>query len=114
MLVWSEPSTLFLLNSLDKTSYTWAMHWLPIAPIPINAELPPLKSVYLHVHCNRKQINHKNIGMTEAKKRELSDNFTKLMVRTIVVWAFKFNLFHYWIIVQRQTTHTNSDQVNLK
>lgn len=29
--------------------------------------------------------------MTEAKKKELSDNFTKLMVRTIVVWAFKFN-----------------------
>ena len=93
-------------------SYTWAMHWLPIAPIPINAELPPLKSVYLH--CNRQQINNKKIQMTEAKKKELSDNFTKLMVRTIVVWAFKFNLLHYWIIVQRQTTHTNSDQVNLK
>ena len=68
------------------------MHWLPIAPIPINAELPPLKSVYLH--CNRQQINNKKIQMTEAKKKELSDNFTKLMVRTIVVWAFKFNLLH--------------------
>ena len=46
-----------------------------IAPIPINAELPPLKIVYLH--CNRQQINNKKIQTTEAKKKELSDNFTK-------------------------------------